>query len=151
MCINRIIFSRTCVKRLTLGSFFLLSFPFHLVKPPRKLVKPDACLDVTYRADCCPPGRPDRTKLIGKVIPGSDFALYTGGMTDETLNVQVPEGFLKFIDKIMTVGGARSNFDRKYGTSKRLKTQVGLAELKETADDRTNIGGIIIGRPIIGR
>ena len=30
-------------------------------------------------------------------------------------------------------------------------TQVGFAELKETADDRANIGGTIIGAPIIGQ
>ena len=29
--------------------------------------------------------------------------------------------------------------------------QVGFAELKETADDRANIGGTIIGAPIIGQ
>ena len=30
-------------------------------------------------------------------------------------------------------------------------TQVGFAELKETVDDRANIGGTIIGAPIIGQ
>ena len=30
-------------------------------------------------------------------------------------------------------------------------TQVGFAELKETADDRANIGGTIIGAPIVGQ
>ena len=34
---------------------------------------------------------------------------------------------------------------------KALPAQVGLAELKVTADYRTNIGGIIIGGPIIGQ
>ena len=29
-------------------------------------------------------------------------------------------------------------------------SQVGFAELKETADDRANIGGTIIGAPIVG-
>ena len=29
--------------------------------------------------------------------------------------------------------------------------QVGFAELEETADDRANIGGTIIGAPIIGQ
>ena len=29
--------------------------------------------------------------------------------------------------------------------------QVGFAELKETADDRANIGGTIIGAPIVGQ
>ena len=32
-----------------------------------------------------------------------------------------------------------------------VTTQVGFAELKETADDRTNIGGTIIGAPIVGQ
>ena len=31
-----------------------------------------------------------------------------------------------------------------------LRTQVGFAELKETADDRANIGGTIIGALIVG-
>ena len=31
-----------------------------------------------------------------------------------------------------------------------VTTQVGFAELKETADDRANIGGTIIGAPIVG-
>ena len=31
------------------------------------------------------------------------------------------------------------------------ESQVGFAELKETADDRVNIGGTIIGAPIIGQ
>ena len=30
-------------------------------------------------------------------------------------------------------------------------SQVGFAELKKTADDRANIGGIIIGAPIVGQ
>ena len=30
-------------------------------------------------------------------------------------------------------------------------SQVGFAKLKETADDRANIGGIIIGAPIVGQ
>ena len=30
-------------------------------------------------------------------------------------------------------------------------SQVGFAELKETADDRANIGGTIIGAPIVGQ
>ena len=30
-------------------------------------------------------------------------------------------------------------------------TQVEFAELKETADDRANIGGTIIGAPIVGQ
>ena len=30
-------------------------------------------------------------------------------------------------------------------------TQVGFAELKETTDDRANIGGTIIGAPIVGQ
>ena len=29
--------------------------------------------------------------------------------------------------------------------------QTGFAELKETADDRVNIGGTIIGAPIVGQ
>ena len=32
-----------------------------------------------------------------------------------------------------------------------LESQVGFAELKETADDRANIGGTIIGAPIAGQ
>ena len=32
-----------------------------------------------------------------------------------------------------------------------VRTQVGFAELKKTADDRTNIGGTIIGAPIVGQ
>ena len=32
-----------------------------------------------------------------------------------------------------------------------LRTQVGFAELTKTADDRANIGGTIIGAPIIGQ
>ena len=32
----------------------------------------------------------------------------------------------------------------------RPPSQVGFAELKETADDRANIGGTIIGSPIVG-
>ena len=32
-----------------------------------------------------------------------------------------------------------------------LTPQVGFAELKETADDRANIGGTIIGAPIVGQ
>ena len=31
------------------------------------------------------------------------------------------------------------------------RTQVGFTELKETSDDRANIGGTIIGAPIIGQ
>ena len=30
-------------------------------------------------------------------------------------------------------------------------TQVGFAELKKTADNRVNIGGTIIGAPIVGQ
>ena len=30
-------------------------------------------------------------------------------------------------------------------------SQVGIAELKETADNRANIGGTIIGAPIVGQ
>ena len=30
-------------------------------------------------------------------------------------------------------------------------TQVGFAELKKTADNRANIGGTIIGAPIVGQ
>ena len=32
-----------------------------------------------------------------------------------------------------------------------IGNQVGFAELKETADDRANIGGTIVGAPIIGQ
>ena len=32
-----------------------------------------------------------------------------------------------------------------------LPPQVGFAELKETAHDRANIGGTIIGAPIVGQ
>ena len=32
-----------------------------------------------------------------------------------------------------------------------IMSQVGFAELKETADDRANIGGSIIGAPIVGQ
>ena len=33
----------------------------------------------------------------------------------------------------------------------KILTQVGFAELKETTDDRANIGGTIIGAPIVGQ
>ena len=33
----------------------------------------------------------------------------------------------------------------------RLRTQVGFAELKKTADNQANIGGNIIGAPIVGQ
>ena len=36
-------------------------------------------------------------------------------------------------------------------TDFRVLTQVGFAELKETADDQANIGGTIIGAPIVGQ
>ena len=35
--------------------------------------------------------------------------------------------------------------------SSRAPSQVGFAELKETADDQANIGGTIIGAPIVGQ
>ena len=34
---------------------------------------------------------------------------------------------------------------------KNAATQVGFAELKETADDRANIAGTIISAPIVGQ
>ena len=33
----------------------------------------------------------------------------------------------------------------------KILTQVGFAELRETVDDRANIGGTIIGAPIVDR
>ena len=37
------------------------------------------------------------------------------------------------------------------GRRRHFLSQVGFAELKETADDRANIGGTIIGAPITGQ
>ena len=43
--------------------------------------------------------------------------------------------------------GRLCSFLRIFGS----RTQVGFAELKETADDWANIGGTIIGAPIVGQ
>ena len=40
---------------------------------------------------------------------------------------------------------------KRYIWNKDTTTQVGFAELKETADNRANIGGTIIGAKIIGQ
>ena len=42
-----------------------------------------------------------------------------------------------------------ARYSRTWKDGGRATSQVGFAKLKETADDRANIGGTIIGAPII--
>ena len=42
-------------------------------------------------------------------------------------------------------------YRNELNVAERGEAQVGFAELKETADDRANIGGTIIGVPIVDR
>ena len=76
-------------------------------------------------------------QLCGKQHRGRDKVLATGGVTSETRQGEI---------------------DRSVHTSlyhaARLSlcpAQVGFAEFNNTADNRANIGGTIIGAPIVGQ
>ena len=66
------------------------------------------------------------------------------------------QNFIKFAQKILKIEPLRLGFRRRFRKQylrgdQDNSSQVGFAELKETADDRANIGGTIIGAPIVGQ